>query len=228
MLCDNERMCCQSALDLSTFVVLYVSQDVCRHTNAHTRQHVCASSLWIFRFPHILRMLSILPTSPSLSACCLFIRRAICWNCVFFSARRPLGTLLHVVVLYQLSDARGMPSVGQCPLHGHEVCVFTPGSLSARCRIMGRARGSLQFSTPHHSFGELISFSLWPVIIYSPEYFMAHFRISASLYVQANLYLQQCLCCVISIGPLCSVPCKTIRLVLCAVVVTLIPCCFIV
>ncbi len=174
-------------------------------------------------------MLSILSISPSPSACCLFIRRTICWSCVFFSACRPLGTLLHMAVLYQLSDARGTPSVSHCPLHRHEVCVFTPGSLSARRRIMGRARGSPLFSSPHHSFGELISSSLWPVIIYSPVYFMAHFRISASLYIQANLHLQQCLYYVISVVPLllCSVPCKTIRLELWAVVITLIPRCFI-
>lgn len=35
MLCDNERISCHSALDLAVFVVLYVSQDVCRHTDAH-------------------------------------------------------------------------------------------------------------------------------------------------------------------------------------------------
>lgn len=64
--------------------------------------------------------------------------------------------------------------------------------------VMGRA--SPLFSFPHHSFGKLISSSLWPAIIYSPVYFMAHFRISASLYVQANLHLQQCLYCVISRG----------------------------
>ena len=149
-------------------------------------------------------------------------------NCVSFSARFSLGTLLHVVVLYQLSDACGMPSVSHCPLHRHEVCVFTPGSLSTCRRIMGRVRGSPLFSSPHHSFRELISFSLWPAIIYSPVYFMAHFRISASLYVQANLHLQHCLYCVISIAPLCSVPCKTIRPELWIVVITLIPRCFIV
>lgn len=227
MLCDNERICCQSVLDLSTFVELYVSQDVCRHTDAH-RKNICASSLWLCHFSYILRRLPILSTSSSLSACCLFIRQTICWNCVFFSARRPLGTLLHVVVLYQLSDACGMPSVGHCPLHRHEVRVFTPGSLSACCWIMGRARGSALFSAPNHSFGELISFSLWPAIIYSPVYFMAHFRFSTSLYVQANLHLLQCLYYVISLAPLCSVPCKTIRLELWAVVITLIPRCFIV
>lgn len=122
----------------------------------------------------------------------------------------------------------GMPSVGHCPLHRHEVRVFTPGSLSACCWIMGRARGSALFSAPNHSFGELISFSLWPAIIYSPVYFMAHFRFSTSLYVQANLHLLQCLYYVISLAPLCSVPCKTIRLELWAVVITLIPRCFIV
>lgn len=184
----------------------------------------------IHRSTYIFRMLVLLPPSPSLSACCLFIRQTICWSCVFFSARRPLGTLLHVAVLYQLSDARGTPSVSHCPLHRHEVCVFTPGSLSARRRIMGRARGSPLRGSPHQSFGELISSSLRPAIIYSPVYFMAHFRISASLYVRANLHLQQCLYCVISVASLflCSVPCKTIRLELWAVVITLVPCRFIV
>lgn len=190
--------------------------------------HVCSSSLWLRRSSSIFRMLSILSASASPSACCLFIRQTICWSCVFFSARHPLGTLLHVASRYQLSDARGTPSVSLCPLHRHEVCVFTPGSLSARLQIMGRARESPLFGSPHHSFGELISSSLWPAIIYSPVYFMAHFRVSASLYVRANLHLQQCLFCVISVVFLCSVPCKTLRLELRAVVITLIPRCFIV
>lgn len=122
-----------------------------------------------------------------------------------------------------IGGLREGPSVSRCPLHRHEVCVFTPGSLSARRRIMG---GSAREPSPHHSFGELISSSLWPAIICSPEYFMAHFRISASLYVGANLGLQQCLYCVISIVLLCSVPCKTLRLELRAVVITLISRCF--
>lgn len=99
--------------------------------------------------------------------CCLFIRQTICWSCVFFSACRPLGTELHVGVLYQLSDTRGAPSTSRSPLPGLEVCALSLGSLSARHQIMGRARGSPLFSSPHHSFGRLINFSLWPAIIYS-------------------------------------------------------------
>lgn len=179
-------------------------------------------------FSLYLEILWIPPPARCLSACCLFIRQTICWSCVFFSACRPLGALLHVAVLYQLSDACGMPSVSHCPLHRHEVCVFTPGSLSASHRIIGRVRGSPLSCSPHHSFGELISSSQWPAIICSPVYFMAHFRISTSLYVQANLHLQQCLHSVISIAPLflCSVPCKTIRLELWVLVITLVPCRF--
>lgn len=196
--------------------------------DTETQTHICSSCLWFCHSSYIFLMLSVLSTSPSLSACCLFIRQTICWSCVLFSACRPLGTPLHMAVLYQLSDARGMPSVSHCPLHRHEVCVFTPGSLSARRQIMGRARESLHLSSPHHSFGKLISSSLWPAIIHSPVYFMAHFRIRASLYVQANLHLQQCLYCVISVVFLCSVPCKTLKLELLAVVITPIPRCFIV
>lgn len=138
LLCDNEALCCQSALDLSTFVVLCVSHDVFRHTDKHTfalPRSECTTSSYLQDAP-------TLSTSPSPSACCLFIRQTICWSCVFFSPRRPPGTLLHVAVLYQLSDACGTPSVSRCPLHRHEVSVFTPGSLSARRRIMGRVRDS--------------------------------------------------------------------------------------
>lgn len=145
VLCDNERICCQSALDLSTFVVLYVSQDARKHKDKmHTHKHTFAFPLWLCRFPIFLgHSRFFLPVS----ACCLFIRQTICWSCVFFSARHPLGTLLHMAVLYQLSDACGTPSVSHCPLHRHEVCVFTPGSLSAWRQIMGRARGSPLFSS---------------------------------------------------------------------------------
>lgn len=103
---------------------------------------------------------------PSLSACCLLIRRTICWSCVFSSARRPLGTQLCVAVLYQLSNARGAPSTIRCPLHRHEVCVLTPGSLSACHRIMGRESGSPLFNSPYHSFGELVNSSLRRAVIY--------------------------------------------------------------
>ncbi len=197
---------------------------MCQSASLQTHKHTFALPL----SDSILVFSGFFSTSLSLSACCLFIRQTICWSCVFFSACRPLGTLLHMAVLYQLSDARGTPSVGHCPLHRHEICVFTSGSLPACCRIMGRMRESRPFNSPHHWFGELISSFLWPAIIYSPVYFMAHFKISPSLYVQANLHLQRCLYWVISVVFLCSVPCKTLRLELWAVVITLIPRCFIV
>lgn len=72
----------------------------------------------------------------------------------FSSACRSPGTLLHMAVLYQLSDAHRKPSVSRCPPHRDGVCVFAPGSLSARSRIMGRAGESLLFSSPHYSFGK--------------------------------------------------------------------------
>lgn len=134
MLCDNERICCQSALDLSTVVLLYVSQGVCRRTHKHTFALPLSDSAAVSA--HFQDVLDSSCLSQSLCACCLFIRQTICWSCVFFSACHPLGTVLHMAVLYQLSDAHGMPSVGHCPLHRHEVCMFTPGSLSARRRIM--------------------------------------------------------------------------------------------
>lgn len=202
-------------MDLSSTDILYITQ---------TRKYYFALPLPDYCFTYIFRMLSLL----SLLACCLFIRQTICWSCVFFSACCSLGTLLHMAVLYQLSDACGKPSVSHCPLHRNEVCVFTPGSLSAHCWIMGRARASPVFSSPHYSFGKRISSFQWPAIICSPVYFMAHFRISASLYVQGNLQLQECLYCEIGIVVLCNVACKTVRLELCAVVITLILLCFIV
>lgn len=161
MLCDNEQISCQSALDLSTFVALYVTQDVLRHIQ--TRLFFLSD----YCFFYTVSKPQILSSAPYPSACCLFIRQTICWSCVFFSACRPLGTELHVGVLYQLSDVRGAPSTSLSPLHGHEVCVLALGSLSARHQIMGRARGSPLLGSSHHSFGELINSSLWPAIIYS-------------------------------------------------------------
>lgn len=159
MLCDNERISCQSDLDLSTFFVLHATQDVYRHTQTHFLSDYC--------FSYIVGKLSILSAVQSPFPCCLFIRQTICWSCVFFSACRPLGKERHVGVLYQLSDTRGAPSTSRSPLPRLEVCVLTLGSLSARHQIMGKARGSPLITSPHHSFGELINSSLWPAIIYS-------------------------------------------------------------
>lgn len=169
-------------------------------------------------YSYIFRTLLLL----SLSACCLFIRQTICWRCVFF-LRMPFpwhaashGGALPIIWCVREAQREPLPATQRWSL-----CVFAPGSLSARGKIIGRAGESLLFSSPHYSFGKLISSFLWPAIIYIPYYFMAHFRISTSLYVQADLHLQECLCCVIGILLLCSAPCKTLRRELCAVVIKL-------
>lgn len=62
--------------------------------------------------------------------------------CVFPPRAAPPGTLLHTVVLHQLSDARGRPSVSRSPpaaTQSRRLCVFAPGSLSARGRAAARA-----------------------------------------------------------------------------------------
>lgn len=226
MLCDNERICCHSTLDLSVFVVLYVSQDVRRHTDALKHTVVLPFSYSLLYFEDVPDYFYL-----SVTVHMLFVNQ--------INHLLKLYVSLHVVPLayrfmWQCSTnylmSAGCPAWAHCPLHRHKVCVFTPGSLSARVQIMVRARGSPLFSSPHHSFDKLISSSLWPAVIYSPVYFMAHFRISASLYVQANLHLQHCLYCVISVTPLflCNVPCKTTRLELWGIVITLIPRYFIV
>lgn len=148
---------------------------------------------------------------------CVFLRMPFPWHSASHGGALPIIWCAREAQLELLPTAQK-----------RSLCVFTPGSLAARLWIMGRARESPLFSSPHYSFGRLISSFRWPAIIFSPVYFMAHFRINASLYVQANLHLQQCLYCVIGVALLCSVPCKTLRLGLWAVVITLIPPCFIV
>lgn len=129
-------------------------------------------------YSYISRTLLIL----SLSACCLLIKQTICWSCVFF-LRMPFpwhvashGGALPIIWCAQEAQREPLPATPRWSL-----CVFAPGSLSARGRIMGRAGESLLFSSPHYSFGKLISSFLWPAIICSPEYFRVHFRISVSL-----------------------------------------------
>lgn len=145
-------------------------------TNTHTHRHKHALPHF-YCYSYIFRTLLLL----SLSTCCLFIRQTICWSCVFF-LRMPFpwhaashGGALPIIWCAREAQRELLPATQRWRL-----CVFAPGSLSARGRIMGRAGESLLFSSPHYSFGKLISSFLWPAIIYSPEYFMAHFRISTS------------------------------------------------
>lgn len=150
-------MCCQSASDLSAIdIFLY---------------HTCAPKHALPHFDcysYIFRTLLLL----SLSARCLFIRQTICWSCVFF-LRMPFpwhaashGGALPIIWCAQEAQREPLPATQRWSL-----CVF------ARGRIMGGAGESLLFSSPHYSFGKLISSFLWPTIIYNPEDFMAHFRI---------------------------------------------------
>lgn len=63
MLCDNEQLCCQSALDLSTCVVLHVTYD----TQTHTHQQIFAVPL--AESPDILRY-SVPPPSVFVRVLC--------------------------------------------------------------------------------------------------------------------------------------------------------------
>lgn len=109
-----------------------------------------------------------------------------------------------------------------CP--ATKACVFTPGSLSACHRIIGRASGRPLFSSPHHSLGKLINSSPRPTIIYSISWpiseLVVFICLSQSLLAAVFVPRSDC-------RPLflCSVPCKTIRLAL-ALVITLIHRCF--
>lgn len=140
---------------------------------------------------------------------CWFIRRTICWSCVFFLRMPfPWHAASHggaLPIIWCTREAQREPLAAT---QRRRLCVFAPGSLSARGRTTARAGESLSFSSPHYSFGQLISSSLWPADL---RYFMAHFRISASLYVQANRHLQEGLYSVISVVILCSTPCKKIK-----------------
>lgn len=166
-------------LDLSACVVLSVSQDVCSQ-RWEQKTRISTSSPWLWCFSYILRILhppSLRPHAvyssdkPSAEVVC-FSLHAIP-SADRFACQCSTNYLMHA----------GCPAWAAAHCR-HEARVFTPGSLSACRQIMGRARGSPLLSSPHHSFAELISFSLWPAMIYSPVYFMAHFKISASLYFQ--------------------------------------------
>lgn len=183
---------------------LSVSVSSLRHWHIlyHTHGHALPQSDC---YSYIFRMLLLL----SLSVCCLFITQTICWSCVFFLRMSfpwhaaSHGGALPIIWCTREAQREPLPAARRWSL-----CVFAPGRLSARRRMMGRAGKSLSFSSSHYSSGKLISSSLWPAVISSPEYFMAHFRIIAYLYVQASLHLQEGLYSVIGVVVLCSTPCE--------------------
>lgn len=197
-------MRCQSVLDLSTNGALY-SVRLCGDRQSNTHLLVLSLTLLLFLYfqdaldTASVGMLFIHQTNHLLKLC-VFLHMPFPWHV----ASR--GGALPIIWCVREAQREPLPTAQKWSL-----CVFTPGSLSARRWIMGRARESLLFSSPHYSFGKLISTSLWPAIISSPVYFMAHFRISASLHVRANLHAQQCLYCVIGVELLCSVPCEILK-----------------
>lgn len=115
----------------------------------NTRKHAITDC-----YSYIFRTLLLL----SLSACCLFIRQTICWSCVFFR-RMPFpwhaashGSALPIIWCAQEAQCEPLPATQRWGL-----CVFAPGSLSARGRIMGRTGENLLFGSPHHSFGNWLA-----------------------------------------------------------------------
>lgn len=140
--------------------------------------------------------------------CCLFIRQTICRKlCVFPRCTAPSARQQSSPNYLARAGSPAWAAAQRAEMK--PACVFTPGSLSARSRVMVASGREFLLQLPLIiRLCKLISVSLWPAIICRPAYFMAHFGISASLSVEAELRVPPpCLYCVIGVRFLCSVPC---------------------
>lgn len=163
MLCGNDRISCQSA-PLHPPILYVVG--LCHSKNKKNQTHKCLYGVWLLLF-------SVLLVSSQIRALLrlrgmLFVHQA--------NHLLKLYVFLRMLSLWHTASCGGALPIIWCergalreplPAAQTRVCGLTPGSLSARHQIMGRARGSPLLSSPHHSFRELISSSLWPAIICS-------------------------------------------------------------